>query len=111
MKDFAAEFYKSTAWKRCRAAYAASAGGLCERCIKRGLVSPGEIVHHKIRLTPENVGKPEISCAFDNLELLCRDCHAAEHATLQRRYRIDETGRVTTSPPSRRKNGGQSTGV
>lgn len=48
--------------------------GLCVRCGK-----PGEIVHHKIYLTPENIGNPDISLNPDNLETLCRDCHALEH--------------------------------
>ena len=94
MKDWAEQFYNSPVWKNCRAAYIKQAGGLCERCMHRGLVVPGEIVHHKIHLTPENIGDPNISCSFDNLELVCRDCHAEEHSRLRKRYRFDETGRV-----------------
>lgn len=48
--------------------------GLCVRCGR-----PGEIVHHKIYLTPENIDDPNITLNEDNLELLCRDCHAMEH--------------------------------
>ena len=76
-----------------------SVGGLCERCLKRGLYVSGVIVHHKVHLTPENISDPNVSCAFGNLELLCRDCHAEEHSRLEKRYRIDEAGRVITSPP------------
>lgn len=94
MKEWAKSFYNSPTWKSCRAAYIKKAGGLCERCLKRGLVVPGEIVHHKVHLTPENIGDPNISCCFDNLELVCRDCHADEHARLKKRYRFGDDGRV-----------------
>lgn len=72
-----------------------SAGGLCERCLKRGLIVPGEIVHHKIYITPANVDNPSITLNPENLELVCRDCHAEEHAGRQLRYKVDELGRVT----------------
>lgn len=93
-RDFARSFYGSDAWKMCRAAYYKSKGGLCERCLKAGRYSPGEIVHHKIYLTPQNVHQPEVALCWDNLELLCRECHAAEHDARKRRYSIDENGRV-----------------
>lgn len=48
--------------------------GLCVRCGK-----PGEIVHHIEHLTPNNINNPAITLSEDNLELLCRDCHAVEH--------------------------------
>ena len=67
-------FYKSRAWRKCRDAYAASRFGLCERC-----GGPGVIVHHKIRLTLENVNDPSIALNWDNLELLCQACHNEEH--------------------------------
>ena len=58
-KDYAQQFYGTQAWKRCRKAYASYAGGLCERCLRNGLISPGKIVHHKIHLTPENIKDPD----------------------------------------------------
>ena len=102
MQPWAKAFYFSPAWRSCRAVYIKSVGGLCERCLKRGLYVPGKIVHHKRHLTPENVTDPTVTLAPENLELVCRDCHAAEHATVPKRYRIDEAGRVVTSPPSPR---------
>ena len=95
MKDYAERFYKSQAWQQCRAAYASERRGLCERCLARGVFSPGEIVHHKIHLTPENISDPTITLNFDNLELLCRLCHADEHQRALRRFRVDASGRVT----------------
>ena len=94
VKDYAERFYKSTAWQNCRAAYASAVGGLCERCLAKGMYSPGEIVHHKIHLTPANIQDPDVSLNFDNLELLCRLCHADEHQRKRKRYRVDASGRV-----------------
>ena len=74
MRDFAKEFYQSKAWKKTRRYVFERDLGLCRRCGK-----PGDIVHHKVYLTPENIGDPSISLNVDNLETLCRECHAAEH--------------------------------
>ena len=71
-KEWAAPFYNSPLWKAQREAYRRHAHGICEMC-----GAPGEIVHHVVELTPDNIGDPEISLSFDNLQLLCRDCHAA----------------------------------
>lgn len=87
-------FYKTTAWKRCRAAYIKSVGGLCERCLKDGLIVPGYIVHHKCYLTPENITNPNVTLNWDNLEYLCLDCHNKEHMARQRRYTITTDGKV-----------------
>ena len=100
MKEWARSFYNSQAWHNCRNAYVKQAGGLCERCLRKGLVVPGEIVHHKIHLTPQNISDPNVALNPDNLELLCRDDHADEHARLKKRYVIDEDGRVITPPMS-----------
>lgn len=94
MRDFAKVLYNSKAWQRTRDAYAASVGGLCERCRAKGLIVPGEIVHHKIHLTPDNIDRPEITLSFGNLELLCRDCHGQEHKKVKRRYRVDDYGKI-----------------
>jgi 5-methylcytosine-specific restriction endonuclease McrA len=87
-------FYKSHTWYKVRDAYKAKARGLCERCLKNGKIVPGEIVHHKIHLNSETVHDPNLALNFDNLELLCRDCHAEEHSKYKKRYRVDEYGRA-----------------
>lgn len=74
MRDFARDFYLSKAWRRTRAYILKRDMGLCVRCGR-----PGEIVHHKIHLTPANIDDPDIALGEDNLETLCRDCHAMEH--------------------------------
>ena len=94
MREFAEQFYKSKAWQRCRSAFAKSRGGLCERCYRSGIIKAGEIVHHKIHLTPENISDPAVTLSWDNLELLCRDCHGAEHQKIERRYMVDDQGHV-----------------
>lgn len=95
MREFAESFYKSPAWKNTRKAYAKSVGGLCEKCLARGIYKAGEAVHHKIHLTPQNISDPAVSLSWDNLILLCRDCHGEEHKKIQRRYTVDDAGRVT----------------
>ena len=91
-KRFAHEFYKSWPWIKCARAYKASVGGMCERCWSKGLLVPGVEVHHKVHLTPENLNDPEIALNWDNLELLCKDCHLEEHN--RTRWRADELGHV-----------------
>ena len=89
---FAHNFYKSGAWMKTAKAYRRSVGNLCERCLANGLIVPGDEVHHKIRLTPENLSDYSISLNWDNLELLCKDCHLKEHRGT--RWRADEMGHV-----------------
>jgi 5-methylcytosine-specific restriction endonuclease McrA len=73
-QEWAIKFYNSTAWEKCRSAYIQSVFGLCERCGELG-----DEVHHKIYLTPQNINDPEITLGWDNLELLCHECHTREH--------------------------------
>ena len=74
MKLYAEKFYKSKSWRGCRDAFFSYRQGVCERC-----TGPGEIVHHKEYITPSNINNPEITLNWDNLELLCRECHNREH--------------------------------
>ena len=87
------KFYSSRVWKETRTAYKKSVGGLCERCKKKGMIVPGETVHHKIYLTDENLNDLSISLDFGNLELVCRECHAAEHGN-PKRYKVMADGSV-----------------
>ena len=111
-KAFAKSFYSSKAWQTCRNEYAKKVHHLCENCLKQGIYKPGEIVHHKIEVTPLNINRPEITLNHNNLEMLCRECHKKRHehsgvgwkAYNQRRreqrkarmrYKIDENGKVS----------------
>lgn len=110
-KEFARKFYNSKAWKNCRNEYGKQAHWLCENCLRKGIYKPGAIVHHKIELDPVTIENPEIALSFDNLELLCRDCHAAVHdrpggmwgevnkrkreaKAAAKRFVVDENGKV-----------------
>ena len=84
---FAYAFYVSAEWKKCRKDYLKKEP-LCQRCGQ-----PATQVHHKIRLTPDNIKNPDIALNFDNLEALCEDCHKQEHRPAVR-WRCDETGHV-----------------
>lgn len=81
-------FYQSVAWKKCRRNYYLSQYGICERC--KGV---GRIVHHKKHVTIENVNDDNITLNFDNLELLCQDCHNKEHMS-KVTYMFDENGNL-----------------
>ena len=80
-------------WKDCRKAYIKSVGGLCERCYSKGIIKHGDTVHHKTPLTPENINDPSVTLNPENLELLCRDCHAEIHKP-EKRYKVDEWGKI-----------------
>lgn len=109
-KPFSEKFYKTSVWRDCRNGYAAYRGHLCEGCLRRGILSHGEIVHHKIELTPENIDNPEITLNYNNLELLCRQCHAEVHDKRKkcRRFTIGPDGEIIiASPPDADGNGVQ----
>ncbi len=98
-QDFAKNFYSSKRWQDCRNAYAKRAHYLCENCLRKGIYRPGEIVHHKIEISPTNIYNPEVTLNFDNLEHVCRECHAELHrkSTKGRRYIIGDNGEVIPS--------------
>lgn len=90
-REFAAKFYNSGAWGKCREAFKQSKFGLCERCEQ-----PGIEVHHKVYLTPDNINNPDITLGWGNLELLCESCHSKEHMSkhspLREDVMFDENG-------------------
>ncbi len=94
MKDYAERFYKSQAWQKTRAAYFSARQGLCEICREQGRITPGEIVHHKIVLTPDVIDNPDVTLNWSNLQLVCREHHAELHDRRKRRYKFDELGHV-----------------
>lgn len=95
-QEYAKGFYSSRIWQECRNRYAAMRGHLCENCLRRGIYRPGDIVHHKIEITPKNINNPEVTLNFGNLCLLCRECHAEQHKTYSkgRRFIIGPDGEV-----------------
>ena len=91
-------FYGSRAWKKCRTEYKKSVGGLCERCLAKGIVEAGYIVHHKEYIDINDIQDPSVLLNFDNLELLCQNCHNAEHMTKKKRYVVMPDGKIYSSP-------------
>jgi len=79
-QEFSKKFYRSREWRQCREAYIQSVHGLCEKCLEKGIVKPGHIVHHTIRLTPENINNPEITLNHEHLRYDCLDCHNREYS-------------------------------
>ena len=78
-KEWAKPFYKSKAWKQCRSSYIKSVDGLCERCLCKGKIVSGYILHHKTYITPTNINDPNVTLNWDNLEYVCKRCHDNEH--------------------------------
>ncbi len=71
-KSFRERGYDSR-WDKLKALKKRSAP-LCEECLKKGRVTPAYMIHH---ITPINEGGAMYD--FDNLESVCRDCHAVLH--------------------------------
>ena len=76
-----------------------SKSNLCEKCLARGVIQPGSKeqpleVHHKIPLTPENIRNPEITLGWNNLQLLCKQCHDEEKERKPKRWHVLPDGRV-----------------
>ena len=102
-KAFAQTFYNSKQWKTCREEYRKSKRYLCECCLSKGILTPGEIVHHINPITPENINNPNVTLNFDNLRVVCRKCHADEHGQRVRRYKVLDDGTVVTGYLSARE--------
>lgn len=77
--EWARLFYNSPSWKKTREAYKSYRRGLCERCLENGIVRAGVEVHHIKPLTQKNINDPTITLAWDNLMLLCTQCHDEVH--------------------------------
>lgn len=91
-KDYSRAFYASGKWKRTQSAYMMSQNYICERC---GEIA--RIVHHKKYITPVNIGDPDVTLNWDNLEALCQDCHNKEHSgggITMPGLRFDESGNL-----------------
>lgn len=96
MREFAKAFYESPAWRHTRAYILKRDAGLCVHCGE-----PGVIVHHKIELTPRNIDDPAIALGEDNLETVCRTCHALIHEgtpPLADGLVFDADGNIITAP-------------
>ena len=81
-REFAKSFYDSPAWKRVRKSFIAlrmgTDGGMCQECHDR----LGEIVHHRVWLTPDNINDSAVTLSCSNLEYVCHSCHDKIHGNL-----------------------------
>lgn len=103
-QDWAKRFYNSPSWLKNRKNYLMRVldtplgpcpAGMCERCFERGELVPAVVVHHKVHLTPENIGDPHYTLSYDNLQRLCVDCHAAVHSAMDEpRVTFDADGNI-----------------
>ena len=82
-------FYKSPSWLAARELKIVSVNGVCERCGQIGIE-----VHHKDKLSIDNVRDTSVSLNQDNLELLCRECHNKEHERFSSKVRFDKDGNL-----------------
>lgn len=95
MKEYAKSFYNSKAWQKVRSQVWQRDRGLCQECLKNGIIREGDTVHHIKPITPETISDESITLNMDNLETVCRDCHAKVHGKyVQERYKVDELGRI-----------------
>ena len=95
MKEWAVAFYSSPAWKHLREQVKKRDKYICVDCLKEGRLTPAKEVHHVVVLSPDNINDPSISLNEELLVSLCRECHQARHGARERRYKVDDFGRVT----------------
>ena len=79
-----AEIYNSREWKELRIAKLRSTDGLCEECMKQGIVTAARCVHHVVPIETARTKDEMKRLAFDvnNLRALCFTCHARIHKEL-----------------------------
>ena len=80
------EIYNSREWKELRIAKLRSTNGLCEECLKQGIVTSARCVHHIVPIetarTKDEMKRLAIDCGLQGLMSLCFACHARIHKEL-----------------------------
>ena len=78
-----ADIYNSREWKELRAAKLRSTNGLCEECMKQGIITSARCVHHVVPIetarTKDEMKRLAIDCGLQSLKSLCFACHARIH--------------------------------
>lgn len=77
--DIIHSFYCSKPWRELSYNLKIERGGTCSRCKKVINDTSLLIGHHTIELTEENIKNPQITLNPDLIEIICFDCHNAEH--------------------------------
>lgn len=70
--------YNSTAWRKLRLSYMKQ-HPVCEECLKNGKVTAADSIHHKKSPFRGNDVNWTLLLDPDNLESICRECHARIH--------------------------------
>ena len=80
------DIYNSREWKELRIAKLRSTNGLCEECLKQGIVTGARCVHHIVPIetarTKEEMRRLALDCGLNGLMSLCFACHARIHKEL-----------------------------
>ena len=78
------EIYNSREWQELRIAKLRSTNGLCEECLKQGIITSARCVHHVVPIETARTKDEMKRLAFDanNLRALCFACHARIHKEL-----------------------------
>ena len=81
-----ADIYNSREWKELRITKLRSTNGLCEECMKEGIVTSARCVHHVVPIetarTKDEMRRLAIDCGLQGLKALCFACHARIHKEL-----------------------------
>lgn len=73
-REFSKPFYRSKEWAMTREYILKRDCYLCQIC-----GAPAEEVHHKIHLSPSNMGDISVTMNPENLVSLCKMCHFNQH--------------------------------
>ena len=69
------QFYNSVQWRTLRNQKFYDANGLCELCLKDGIINEAREIHHIVPIEKDWNKRLD----YDNLIALCSDCHNAQH--------------------------------
>ena len=90
-QDYADRFYNSTRWRKLSKLVAEKHFYICDIC---GRAAKRYIVHHKIKLTADNINNPDIALNENNLQLLCLECHTKLHEAQGDIHQRKDAGRT-----------------
>lgn len=78
-----ADIYNSREWKELRIAKLRNTNGLCEECLKEGIITSARCVHHVVPIetarTKDEMKRLAIDCGLQGLKSLCFACHSKIH--------------------------------
>jgi len=92
-------FYQSRYWKDLRSTYMAS-HPLCENCLKHGLYTSAEELHHAIPFSTGTTEREKWRLLLDpsNVVALCSDCHNKIHRLMKAKHSIIDVRDIDMIP-------------